>query len=222
MKNLTISSILLNSVLVAIITSFILIVLDSCDTPESGFEPIFDGKTFNGWEGDTINMWRIIDGALVGGSLDEIVPHNDFLCTEKSYTNFILRLKFKLEGAPRKNAGVQFRSARIDDPPYEMIGYQADIAPGIYGHLYDESRRRTFLGEPKFEDPDSIVNIGGWNDMEVRAEGLNIQIFVNGKNTIDYTEEDFNIIQEGVFGLQIHGGARALASYKDILIKELP
>src|SRR5579871_4536208 len=35
-----------------------------------------DGKTFDGWEGDTTKTWRIEDGAFVGGSLNEKVPHN--------------------------------------------------------------------------------------------------------------------------------------------------
>jgi hypothetical protein len=44
---------------------------------------LFDGKTFNGWEGDTLKTWRIENGSIVGGSLDERVPHNDFLVTKK-------------------------------------------------------------------------------------------------------------------------------------------
>ena len=167
-------------------------------------------------------MWKIIDGAIVGGSLNKTVPHNDFLRTKKSYENFILKLKFKLEGAVNRNAGVQFRSARLKDPEYEMIGYQADMADGIYGSLYDESRRKNFLCDNKFQGTNSIVNMERWNDMEIRAEGLRIQILINGKQTVDYKEADFHINQEGVIGLQIHGGAKALVSYKDIRIKELP
>ena len=58
--------------------------------------PLFDGKTFQGWEGDTQKTWRIEDGAVVGGSLSETVPRNDFLVTTGTYGNFILSLKFKL------------------------------------------------------------------------------------------------------------------------------
>jgi len=36
---------------------------------------LFDGKSFTGWEGDTKKTWRIENGALVGGSLQETVPH---------------------------------------------------------------------------------------------------------------------------------------------------
>src|SRR5688572_6069510 len=76
-------------------------------------QPLFDGKSFRGWEGDTTHTWKIQDGALAGGSLQDTVPHNDFLCTTASYSDFILRLKFRLRGnGGFINAGVQFRSER--------------------------------------------------------------------------------------------------------------
>src|SRR3954447_10823141 len=77
-------------------------------------KPLFDGKTFAGWEGDTEKTWRIEDGAIAGGSLDRAVPRNEFLCTTKTYGDFELTLQFKLTGDKASaNAGVQFRSKRI-------------------------------------------------------------------------------------------------------------
>src|SRR5262249_11222231 len=87
---------------------------------------LFDGQAFKGWNGDTNITWRIQDGSIVGGSLEKNVPRNEFLCTEKSYTNFVLKLQFKLEGKSGFiNAGVQIRSQRAKNPPNEMAGYQA-------------------------------------------------------------------------------------------------
>ncbi|MHC5076457.1 MAG: hypothetical protein ACYTFM_08515, partial [Planctomycetota bacterium] len=40
--------------------------------------PMFDGKTFNGWEGD-LNWFRIEDEAIVAGTLEKEVPLNFFL-----------------------------------------------------------------------------------------------------------------------------------------------
>jgi hypothetical protein len=106
---------------------------------------VFDGKSFEGWEGDIEKMWRIEEGALVGGSLKEKVPHNFFLATEKSYGDFELRLKCKLVGTEGfVNAGIQIRSKRIPNH-HEMIGYQADMGEGYWGSLYDESRRNKML-----------------------------------------------------------------------------
>src|SRR4026208_1761595 len=75
--------------------------------------PLFDGKTFKGWEGDTNKTFRIEDGAIVAGTMKAKIPRNEFLCTTRNYTNFVLRLKFKLLGGPSANAGVQFRTKRI-------------------------------------------------------------------------------------------------------------
>ena len=117
----------------------------------SASEPttLFDGKTFAGWVGDTNKTWRIDTAALVGGSLKASGPRNEFLCTTRSYTNFVLRLKFKLVGTSGFiNAGVQFRSQRATNPTNEMIGYQADLGgPDYWGALYDESRRNRTLAK---------------------------------------------------------------------------
>ena len=64
---------------------------------------IFDGRTFEGWEGDP-KIFRIEDNAIVGGSLREKIVRNEFLCTRRSYGDFELRLKVKLLGGDAANA----------------------------------------------------------------------------------------------------------------------
>ncbi|MGB8169476.1 MAG: DUF1080 domain-containing protein [Chthoniobacteraceae bacterium] len=184
-------------------------------------KPIFDGQTFTGWEGDTAKTWRIEDGALVGGSLEEKVPHNEFLATTKQYGNFELRLKFKLTGTDGMiNGGVQFRSQRIANH-FEMIGYQADLGEGYYGSLYDESRRKKVLVAADKEALARVLKLNDWNDYRIRCEGRHIQLWINGVQTVDYTESDEAIEQTGYIAVQIHGGGKAVASYKDIVIEEL-
>lgn len=184
---------------------------------------LFDGQTFQGWEGDTLSTWQIEDGALVGGSLSETVPHNDFLVTAEPYENFVLRLKFKLLGDTGFiNGGVQFHSQRLDDPPYEMVGYQADLGEGYWASLYDESRRNTTLASPDSVLLTTLLKPNDWNDYEVRAENGHIQLWLNGQQTVDYTEPDETIPQSGLIGFQIHGGGKAKVFYKDITLEELP
>jgi len=196
------------------------LILLGCQT--NGAKELFDGETFNGWEGDTVNTWRIIDNTIVGGSLTDTVPHNDFLVTTQEFGDFILKLKFKLEGNEGFiNAGVQFRSQRLDDPIYEMIGYQADMGDKYWGALYDESRRKKVLAAPDSTVIQSLVKIGGWNDYKIQAEGNRIQLFLNGQKTVDYKEPDQKIPQNGFIGLQIHGAGKAKVSYKDISIQRI-
>ena len=184
---------------------------------------LFDGKTFRGWEGDTNKTWRIENGAITGGTLKERVPRNEFICITRSYTNFVLRLKFKLVGTEGfVNGGVQIRSQRISNPPNEMSGYQADIGDGWWGALYDESRRNKVLAKPDAGVAEKALKRGDWNDYEVRCEGKRIRLSINGQQTVDYTEPDESIVQHGVLGMQVHGGGKTEVSYKDIMIEELP
>ncbi|TAE32997.1 MAG: DUF1080 domain-containing protein [Cytophagales bacterium] len=182
---------------------------------------LFDGKTFAGWEGDTGTIWRVENGALVGGSLTTFVPHNYFLSTRQSYGNFVLRLKMKLEGTGFVNAGIQFRSQRAEKPDYEMIGYQADMGGNYWGCLYDESRRNKVLTGPDSTTIRRIVKPNDWNQYEIRCEGPRIRLYLNNTLTIDYTEPDAIIPRTGLIALQIHGGGKAQVQYKEIMLEEL-
>ncbi|ETZ22199.1 hypothetical protein N824_25055 [Pedobacter sp. V48] len=102
-----------------------------------------------------------------------------------------------------------------------MKGYQGDIGPGYWASLYDESRRNITLAMPDSALIAKALKLGDWNDFEILAEGNRIRIYLNGRQTIDYNETDHNIPQSGFIGLQIHGGGKAIVSYKDILIKKL-
>jgi len=202
---------------------FLVSVLTSV-TAEAQEISLSDGKTFSGWAGDTNGPWRIENGAFVGGSLSKTVARNEFLCTQKLYTNFVLRLKFKLSGKSGFiNGGVQLRSRRATDPPNEMIGYQADIGePGYWGSLYDESRRNKTLAAANMVELNKVLKRDDWNEYRIRCDGKRIRLWINGFQTVDYTEPDDSIPQYGLIGLQIHGGAVAEAAYKDIMIEELP
>jgi hypothetical protein len=186
--------------------------------------PLADGKTFTGWTGDTNKTWRIVDGAFVGGSLEGgKVPRNEFLRTERQYTNFILKVKFKLVGTNGfVNGGVQIRSQPAMNPTNEMVGYQCDIGEGWWGALYDESRRNKVLVKPDAEAVKKALKPGDWNEYVIRARGNRIQTSINGVNMIDYTEPDASLPQYGLIGLQVHGGGVTEAWYKDISIQELP
>jgi len=183
------------------------------------FTPIFDGKTFQGWEGK-LDVFRIEDGKIIAGSLKGKVARNEFLCTTREYANFELRLNVRLFGKGA-NAGIQFRSQRIPNH-HEVKGYQADMADGYWGRVYDESRRKRFLVGPLTEEQKKIIKPDDWNQYVIRCEGPRIQVWLNGQQTVDYTEPDASIPQTGILGLQIHGGPPSEAWYTDIMLRELP
>ncbi len=190
---------------------------------EPGFVPLFDGATFTGWDGDLTGTWRIRGDAVVGGSLEARVPRNEFLATTRNFRDFVLRLQFKLLGTDGLvNAGVQVRSQRVSGH-YEMVGYQLDLGdPTWWGSLYDESRRDRVLAQSDMTVVDRVLRRSDWNDYEIRCEGRRIVAFINGAQTIDYTEPDASIPQRGRIALQIHGGGKAQVWYRQIRVRPLP
>jgi hypothetical protein len=179
---------------------------------------LFDGKSFQGWEGN-LDAFRIEDQAIVGGSLTKPVPRNDYLCTKQKFSDFELRLKFKVLGKGT-NAGIQIRSERVPNSN-EMIGYQADLGDNWWGCLYDERRHKLLTGPPE-DQRSKIIRRDDWNEYVIRCQGRRVQLWINGHQTVDYTEPDESIPQVGVIGLQIHVGPPSEAWYKDIQLVKLP
>jgi hypothetical protein len=180
---------------------------------------LFDGKSFEGWEGN-LAIFRVQEGAIVGGSMTQKIARNEFLCTTRTFGDFDLRLKFKLLGGDSANAGVQFRTKRIPND-HKVIGYQADMGADWWGALYDESRRKKVLKGPDKAKMRALVKPAEWNDYVIRAEGSRIQLWLDGVQTVDYTEGDPSVDRRGVVCLQIHAGAPSEAWYKDITLREL-
>lgn len=194
---------------------------------EPGFTPLFDGRTLNGWmagEKKGTAPYFVRNGAIVcpakgGGDL----------LTEKEYSDFILRLEFKL--TPGANNGIAIRSPRgggeltfvgneiqildDDDPQY------AKILPGQNcGSLY-----RTFYAKR------GAVNLPGeWNDCEITAVGRRIKVVLNGQKIV---EGDINDVRDPEV-LQGHPGLlrdkghigflghNTDVEFRNIRIKEMP
>ncbi len=190
--------------------------------PEAGFKPLFDGKSLDGWEGN-LSYFRVEQEAIVAGTLKEKIPNNEFLCTQKKYGDFELRLEVKLQGQGN-NAGVQFRSARIAND-HEVSGYQCDVGVAwnrpVWGGLYDESRRRKMLAEGPADLLPKWVKEGQWNELWILAVGDKINLSVNGHPTIEFVEKDTEIARDGIIGLQIHSGPPTEAWYRNIRIREI-
>lgn len=194
------------------------VALHATHAEEEGFVSLFDGKTLTGWDGKA-EWFRVEDGAIVAGTMEKPIPNNEFLTNKKQYGDFELRLKVKVLGEG-VNAGIQIRSQRIPNH-HEMIGYQADIGQHYWGKLYDESRRRKVLAPAGNVDTRKLVKNGEWNDYVIRCKGPQIQLWLNGQKTVDYTEPDDKIERNGIIGLQIHSGPKSEAWYKELRIKEL-
>ena len=138
-----------------------------------GWTQIFDGKTLNGWDGDT-DVWHVEDGAIVGESNPEHPSGStNIIWRGGEPANFELKLEMKLEGNGA-NGGVQYRSLLVQpnlDPlpadltpeqrtrrqqqldlakkraKWNMSGYQADFdfENHYTGQLYEQSSPRGII-----------------------------------------------------------------------------
>jgi hypothetical protein len=176
-------------------------------------KPLFNGKDLTGWEGKA-ELWKAEGGAIVGVS--EGLKENHFLVTTEEFGDFELRFEVKLH-QPNGNSGVQFWSQRLPNST-EMIGYQADIGPGYWGSLYDESRRRKVLAAADPEVIAKTLKVGDWNEYVVRAVGDRITLSINGTTTVDYREPDAQIPRKGKFGLQLHSGGPFKIEFRKLLL----
>jgi len=166
------------------------------------WEVLFDGETLNGWEqkgGKAI--YRVEDGCIVGISVKG--EPNSFLCTKKTYANFILELDFKVD--PEMNSGIQIRSQSY--PEYRngrVHGYQVEIDPSPRawtGGIYDEARRGWLYDLRLNEAARKAFKQNEWNHLHIEAIGNTIRTWLNGVPCAHLID---NVTREGFIALQVH------------------
>jgi hypothetical protein len=187
--------------------------LISTGTSSGGFKKIFNGKDLTGWRIHGTEKWYVENGELVCESGPD--KQYGYLSTNKSYDNFILHLKFKLEA--NGNSGVFIRSG-IEGT--KISGWQVEVAPPNHntGGIY-ESYGRGWLIKPKPEDEKNL-KAGDWNDMRIQVINDEVTTWLNGKQMIYLKDEKIGA-GKGFIALQIHDGGGIKVRWKNLRIKEL-
>jgi hypothetical protein len=162
---------------------------------------------------------------------------NTFLCTERSYTNFILELEFK--PMVNLNSGVQVRSEVSDTAtvaqvggkqyrfqPNRVHGYQIEIDPSPRawtGGLYDEARRGWLQSLENNEPARKAFKAGQWNRLRIECRGDSLRSWLNGVPATDYHD---SVTPSGLIGLQVHAVKTNAAGleirWRNVRIQELP
>ncbi len=207
-----------------------------------GFEPIFDGRTLEGWLGQDMIFWSVEEGAITGTISPEHAPKlNQYLVWQGGLLDdFELKVTFRLRSAnsPAVNGGFQFRSRRL--PNGDVAGYQVDNNYNMpwKARLYDEFGRHDLAlqGERTVFDHDGTkrteklalepgaddFRLDEWHEYHLIAQGRRLSLFVNGKLIAEVTDNDDDSFEAtGILAMQLHTGPPMKAQFKDIRLKRL-
>jgi Domain of Unknown Function (DUF1080) len=203
---------------------------------------IFNGKDLTGWEGLT-DFWSVKDGCITGTTTKEKpLKNNTFLVWKDGVvSDFELTFKYRIEIG---NSGVQYRSKIVDAAGFVVSGYQADFEAGktYSGILYEEKGRGILAkrgqkvtvkesGDEKkptlevtgevgnSDEIQSAIKNEEWNDYKIVVQGNHLQHFINGKATVDITDETAAGAKSGILALQIHVGNPMVVQFKDMVLK---
>jgi hypothetical protein len=183
---------------------------------EEGFVPIFDGKTFAGWQTsiDNTNTWVIEDGAFVARGQ---TAHLFYMGDPKPFSNF--ELKVDVMTVTNSNGGIYFHTAYQERGfPRGGIECQVNVSHGDWiktGSLY------------------GLVNIGltpakdnQWWTQHIIVRGRKVTVKIDGKTVLEYNEPAVDPagrgkkLGEGTFALQAHD-PKSIVRYKNIRVKRL-
>ena len=210
---------------------------------EPGFQPIFDGKSLNGWEGDP-KYWRAENGSLVGEITPEtVVRSNTFIVWRGGRPrDFELKLDYRI--TPEGNSGINYRSVIIPDPvtpanKFAMRGYQCDLdgKKRYPGNNYEE-KGRLFLGlrgqvtrvvggrvpelVSTFADGADLAKriTDDWNAVHIMVRGNTLIHILNGHLMCVVVDDDApNRPADGLIGMQVHVGPPMKVEYRNVRIK---
>jgi hypothetical protein len=207
---------------------------------ETGFKPIFDGKSLDGWEGDPV-YWRVENGCLVGEVKPETLLKRNSFIIWRGGTPADFELKVEYRVSEKGNSGINYRSAEVDDTPFALRGYQFDIdgANRYSGQNYEE-RGRTFLalrGDFCRADADGIVRIigstgdkdalagfvrnGDWNEAHLIVRANTLIHMINGHVMSVVVDDDSGRGKSsGLIGVQVHVGPPMKIEYRNFRLKK--
>ncbi len=141
--------------------------------PESEFSPLFDGKSFSGWEQS--GNWSIEDGAFyrksAGGSLKysaATVP-DDF------------ELRFEWKVSQGCNSGVYYRPGQVE---YQVL----DNRGSAYGENARQSAAALFFCMAPSKD--ATRPVGEWNTARILCKGTVIEHWLNGERVLSFDYAD--------------------------------
>jgi hypothetical protein len=202
---------------------------------DTGFVPIFDGKTLTGWrisaktghsrtsKNTSGGKWVVENGAIVGSQ--DVPGNGGILITERNYGDFEVALEMNNDDGP--DSGLFLRSTDTGKCYQAMIDYhKGGNLMGIYGegiggqpHVLNfnftkdvtEIAVRDYPPFPcpiRAADWPQFWKHGEWNELRARIEGNppKITTWIKGVKFMEFQDTQKRLGDTGGIALQVHGG----------------
>ena len=169
---------------------------------QTQWKELFNGTDLKGWTKKNGEAeYKIINKTIVGVS--QLNTPNTFLCTDETYSDFVLELEVKVDIG--LNSGIQIRSlSDLAINNGRVHGYQIEIDPGDRawsGGIYDEARNGWLYPLSVNSQGQTAFKNGQWNKYHIEAIGTSLKTWINGipcANVLDTQTA------KGFIALQVH------------------
>ena len=181
---------------------------------------LFDGKSLNGWKvGDNAETFSVKDGMIVvHGKTAHLFYDGDV--NNHSFKNF--EFKTQVMTMPGANSGIYFHT-QYQQGGWPSKGYEVQV-----NNSHTDWKRTGSLYSI-VDVKEKLVNDSVWYTERIKVQGKRVQIWVNDKQTVDYTEPENvqrpegmkdRVLSSGTFALQGHD-PNSIVYFKDIMVKPL-
>ena len=221
------------------------------EQPPQGFTSLFNGRDFTGWkvpEGDN-GHWKVVDGVIDYDARSE-APKDKNLFTEKSFTDFVLRVDWRIKETPYVNPNVPYilpdgthardvngKEIRMALPDSDSgvilrgdVKNQVNIwcwpigSGEMYGWRTDPRQppevRAAVTPRTQADKP-----VGQWNTYEITVKGEAVTVKLNDKLVVDgVVLENYWNYDKPLFPtgqIELQNHGNTLY-FKNIYVKELP
>lgn len=154
----------------------------SAEEQKAGWQLLFNGKDLAGWK---CNNGKAIQTPVENGSLVPYKSGGYIIIHEKPFGDFLLKCDVRWED-PRCNSGIFFR---VEDPKNPVhTGYEVQVMSGTkvgthqFGAIYDLATTTKNAGK----------KTGEWNTVEIKCQGPNISVVVNGQTVSSLNCDKYN------------------------------
>jgi hypothetical protein len=176
------------------------------------WQSLFDGKTLDNWEARATGDVKAVDGEI-----HILTTSNLWLVHKETFDNFELEVE-ALMPADGYNSGIGFRCTGDKKPK----GYQCEVANKKSGSIYAIGKGWVLPADKNgwdafYKAAGDCFKVNEWNTFRIRCEGKRIQIWVNGHQTADVTDDKYS---KGSIALQHHGKGD-VHRFRNVRIKKL-